>query len=95
MIQKTPKPHKFLRFLKDTKKIPDYRNRRANNVRVLSIMIYQLCSVVGFVKEAVKKIHVVLPNIGVGATASVCVGRVAFESTLKEVFYRILDFKAY
>jgi hypothetical protein len=41
-------------------------------------MIYQLCSVVGFVKEAVKKNHVVLPSIGVGATASVCVGRVAF-----------------
>jgi hypothetical protein len=41
--------------LEDTKKIPDYRNRRANNVRVLSVMIYQLCSVVGFVKEAVKK----------------------------------------
>lgn len=40
-------------------------------------MIYQLCLVVGFVKEAVKKIHVVLPSIGVGATASVCVGRVA------------------
>ena len=41
-------------------------------------MIYQLCLVMGFVKGIVKKIHVVLPSIGVGATASVCVGRVAF-----------------
>ena len=33
-------------------------------------MIHQLCSVVGFVKEAVKKIHVVLPswNLGVNKT---------------------------